>query len=179
MEIADERIDGLLDVLSIGAIQKLAVLRQIARIASEEYVGADPEEIFRYMESTHYEKMNQLLTHNDRKNLKDLLWLIAFKDERVDVTQRNLPGNETQITCFEAFNATKHIINNAATELRQRFGAGRSSGGGRRKNLPRCATEGGLRAFLDEFEENKPWIIRSPEFMEMLERTVRSYRQSI
>ena len=175
MDTADKRIDELLDALSTGVIEKLAMLREIARIASEKYTGTSPEEIFRCVESTHYEKVNIFLKHNDRRNFKDLLWLITYRDEMIEVKQRSQPSIDQKITCFEAFSATQHTINDAATKLRQRLGTGRAKGGGRKKKLPKCATKAGLKAFMEEFEENKPWIFQSPEFMEMLEIAVRVY----
>lgn len=175
-DAVDGEIKDLLAAVQTTPHSKIDLLRAIAESLVRVHKPASLEtaiHIFRQKYGGYYESLN----HNESAILRNLCLLRIHHSIELQLEPESYLANifnSRVIKAGDAFYYPKHDLQRVAKLVREKTGAGRSVGGGRRGSA-RCATPSGMSKFRSEFEDNLPYITQDDEFMERLSRLVAVY----
>lgn len=175
-DAVDGEIKDLLAAVHTTPHKKIDLLRAIAESLVRVHKPASLEtavNVFRQQYGGYYESLN----NNESALLRNLCLLRIHYAIELQVEPESYLANifnSRVIKAGDAFHYPKHVLQRVAKLVREKTGAGRSVGGGRRGSA-RCATPRGMSKFRSEFEDNLPYITQDDEFMERLSRLVAVY----
>ena len=173
-----EDLHGVLNSALTSAHSRLDALRLFAELFVEARRPANLSSAVSILELDFGDTYGQL-SSNDRALLRNLC-LLKIHGE---LTLTLEPGSKLSrfsdtgvLLAEDAFYLPKHALQSAAKTLRQKIGAGREEGAGRKKKDPLCSTTDGMEKFRSEFEDNIPYLVADEEFMDRLCGLVAMYK---
>jgi len=153
-------VEALLTEAGQFASSMMTKIRTAAKIASETFVAdAGVKDNVENAMAEYAKVLRDIDDHNVKANFNSALWVLAAELQRIQVSvpQPHKPGTarvEKSVPAGEVINMSKHVLRDAAKQVREQVGAARAPGAGRpAAQAPAAVPAAAQPTFFDQLEE--------------------------